>query len=386
MTVTFFSNFMNHHQLPFCKVMYELIGEGFKFISCKPISKERLNMGYTNLNDDYSFIIRLYDGEAAIKEVEKLTCNSDVVIFGASPIKYRKMRYETNKLTFFYTERLFKKGLYRRFLPIVRKHINTLFRDYYNENMYILCASAYAACDFDYIGIRGNAFNWGYFPEIIYNDIDELMKKKESDVVTILWVARFIKLKHPEAALDVARRLNKDKIKFRMQFIGDGPEMPNSKLLCHKYGVEDKVEFLGTMSPEEVRKYMIHANIFLFTSDYEEGWGAVVNEALNSGCAIVASHAVGSVPMMIKDGINGCIYKNGDINELYEKTKELIINSSKRNMLSKNAVNSTEEYWNPQTAAQRFLNLSQSILEKRKVEYDYGPCAKAKILRNNWYR
>ena len=34
---------------------------------------------------------------------------------------------------------------------------------------------------------------------------------------------------------------------------------------------------------------MEKADIFLFTSDRREGWGAVANEAMNSACALVVS-------------------------------------------------------------------------------------------------
>ncbi len=49
---------------------------------------------------------------------------------------------------------------------------------------------------------------------------------------------------------------------------------------------------LGAMSPDKVRAYMERADVFLFTSDFNEGWGAVLNESMNSGCAVVASHAM----------------------------------------------------------------------------------------------
>ena len=59
--------------------------------------------------------------------------------------------------------------------------------------------------------------------------------------------------------------------------------------------LEDCVEMPGAMKASEVRSYMEKADIYLFTSDFNEGWGAVLNESMNSGCAVVASHAIGSV-------------------------------------------------------------------------------------------
>jgi len=42
---------------------------------------------------------------------------------------------------------------------------------------------------------------------------------------------------------------------------------------------------------------------------------------MNSGCAVVAGHEIGSVPYLIKHRENGLIYRDDDFNDLYEKTK-----------------------------------------------------------------
>lgn len=55
----------------------------------------------------------------------------------------------------------------------------------------------------------------------------------------------------------------------------------------------------------KVREHMEDADIFLFTSDYNGGRGAVLNESMNSGCMVAASHAIGSVPFLLEDGKRG---------------------------------------------------------------------------------
>ena len=47
---------------------------------------------------------------------------------------------------------------------------------------------------------------------------------------------------------------------------------------------------------------MEKSHIHLFTSNHLEGWGAVVNEAMNSGCAVVANREAGAVPYLIEHG------------------------------------------------------------------------------------
>jgi glycosyltransferase involved in cell wall biosynthesis len=75
------------------------------------------------------------------------------------------------------------------------------------------------------------------------------------------------------------------------------------------------------MAPEAVRDHMEAADIFLFTSDFNEGWGAVLNESMNSACAVVASHAIGSVPFLLKDGENGFIQT---LLEMYAETVNVL--------------------------------------------------------------
>lgn len=46
MTITFYSNFLNHHQLYFCQELIEIIGEGnFHFVATMPIASEQTNYG-----------------------------------------------------------------------------------------------------------------------------------------------------------------------------------------------------------------------------------------------------------------------------------------------------------------------------------------------------
>jgi hypothetical protein len=127
MKITFFSNFLNHHQLPFCMEMYEYIGEDFKFVATEPVSKERINMGYHDMSTQYPFALNTYSSKKAYEEAVKLGNESDVVIIGSAPRAFIKNRIKKNKLTFYYMERVFKKGRYRvfnprNFLPMLIKH------------------------------------------------------------------------------------------------------------------------------------------------------------------------------------------------------------------------------------------------------------------------
>lgn len=131
--------------------------------------------------------------------------------------------------------------------------------------------------------------------------------------------------KHPDDAIKVAKLLKDSGYDFHLDMVGTG-EMENTlKSMADSMNLNDYVTFTGPVQSDKVRGFMERAGIFLFTSDRQEGWGAVLNESMNSGCAVVASHAIGSVPFLMKNKANGLIYPSGKIEKMFEKVKYLWI-------------------------------------------------------------
>ena len=375
-TLTFFSNFLMHHQTPFCEAMARLLGANFKFVATERIPKERLGMGYSDLSKSASYAVNSYESEENYKKALELGLNSDVVVIGDAPDEFIEERLKQNKLTFRYSERYFKEGRWRILDPRVFKARYKQDIRYKKKNLYMLCASAYTAPDCRFIGCYKNKmFKWGYFPTVKrYESIESVINAKTS--ASLIWAARFLDWKHPEAALTVAKRLKEDGYKFTLNMIGGGELENKIKERIAKYGLKGCVKLLGTMPPEKVREYMEKAEIFLFTSDKNEGWGAVLNESMNSGCAVVASSAIGSVPYLIKDGENGLIYKDGNVKDLYKKVKFLLDNAEYRKNLGKNAYDTLKTEWNAEIAAERLLGLIDSINCGKETPYKSGPCSR----------
>ena len=90
--------------------------------------------------------------------------------------------------------------------------------------------------------------------------------------------------------------------------IGTGDKLPEIQKSIEDNNLTDCINLLGTMTPAEVRAQMEKHSILVFTSDKNEGWGAVLNEAMNSGCAVIANDEIGSVPFLLKNSQNGLTY------------------------------------------------------------------------------
>ena len=136
-------------------------------------------------------------------------------------------------------------------------------------------------------------------------------------------------------------------------------------------------------SPEGVRKHMDKADIFVFGSNFYEGWGAVMNESMNSACAVVVSHAVGSAAYLVRSGENGYVYKFADVDELTEKIKKLVCDQALRESFGREAYKTVTELWTADVAAERFINLCRAISagEDYLSLYECGPCSP--VTKNN---
>lgn len=384
MKITFFSNFMSHHQEGLSNALFELTNGEYRFVACTPIAQQRIKLGFEDMNKKYDYIIRAYENGEQYELAKELALSSDVIIYGSGNKEFLDIRMTTHKLTFMYCERIFKKGIYRRFIPMTYKKIYNTYIKRKKEPLYILCASAYTSYDLSLCGFPAEkCFKWGYFPTAKKHNISELISLKNP--LEILWAGRFIDWKHPEVPVYLAENLKKDNISFHLTMLGDGIEMRHIKNLIIKKNLEDVITLEGSVPPDVVTKRMEKASIFLSTSDFQEGWGAVLNEAMSSGCACIASHAIGAAPYLIKDSQNGFMYKNANINDLCNKVKLLLNNHELCSSIGIEAYKTIENIWNDKNAANKLIELINNINSSQSFGLDSDVCSSAQILKNNWY-
>ncbi len=387
MTLTFFSNFLNHHQKPLCDYFYDALGEHFRFVSTIKIPQQFIKSGYDDLST-VPYNINSYQGTHSYKEALRLGLESDIVITGSAPEEFIKTRLAADKITFRYGERDFKKGNYQKFDPRVFRNLFLKHTRYRRKNLYMLCNSGYKANDMAWVfAYPKKIFKWGYFPATKHLDVDSLIdNKKGNKTLKLLYVSRLIAWKHPEMALELANRLNQHRYDFSLDIIGSGPLENKLKQMSADLNLKKTVNFLGNMANQEVVNKMRDANIFIFTSDRNEGWGAVANEAMGSACALVASHMIGAMPFLINNGVNGLIFKSKDNDDLFVKVQKLMEDRNLCEQLGRNAYTTITTSWSAKTASHNFLLFAQGLLDKQSIEILEGPCSAAHPTSKNWYK
>ncbi len=382
MTITFVSNYINHHQIPFSNALYEKLGEDYCFIQTMPMEEERLAMGWGVDNHTLPYVHCLYEEEY---ECRKKIVESDVVLFGWSEREdLVAERLRSGKASIRVSERLYREGQWKAISPKgllakYKEHIK-----YRNSNVCMLCAGAYTASDFHLIGAYPDKmFRWGYFPETRHYSEEAFALLKPQGALQLVWAGRFIPLKHPEYMIKLAACLQEKGYDFTLHMLGSGEMEAALKEQAEQTKAAGKIKFYGYQTPQQVRAVMEKCHIHLFTSNHLEGWGAVVNEGMNSGCVEVVNAQVGAAPFLIRHGVNGLVYPDNS----YEKMKELVLDLfdhwDERKQMGYAAYKTIIEEWNSEHAAEEFYRFAKELLRGNIVPAKSGPLSTAPVIAPN---
>lgn len=372
--LVFFANYLNIHQVHLMDELFALLGGGFRFVATLPRNSSELKGG-----DDYSsrcYCVLASESCRAKVIAKQMACEAEVCVFGACSQEYALARARGNPsgLSFEVGERWLKRGWVNAFSSsFLEWFVN--YRLYYRHRpFYKLCCSAFTASDDIQLGVyKGRHFKWGYFTGVTAYDAEKTI----TTGVSIMWCSRFLKWKHPELAIELAKKLKDNGYKVMIDMYGSGSELEASESLCRELSVQDVVSFKGSVPNDEIIQEMRRHDIFLFTSDKKEGWGAVLNEAMSNRCAVVASEAIGAAPFLIRDGRNGLLFKSRQVDSLYEKVIFLLNNPAVIQQVSEQAYQDMLHIWSPRKAAENLIQLINDLRNGQDTSILDGPCSKA---------
>ncbi len=391
MKIAFYSLVFNHHQSLVAKELYNTSGVEYTFIELKHLDGEATK-GASILIKDYPFVLQAWKNKRNHKKAMEIALTADVCVFaGAESLSYMTARLKLGLLTFEMSERWLKKGLLNLFSPNIFKcYTRYWINKWGNKPVYKLCCSAFASLDHHRLGMYNDkCFKWGYFTKV--EKCDTLLSN--SNITSLMWCSRFLKLKHPELPILMAKRLKEKGYHFVLDMYGSGLFYERSIALAKEHKVEDVVNFCGSVPNDEILDAMRKHEIFLFTSDQNEGWGAVANESMSNRCALVASDAIGSIPYLINNGLNGIMFKSANkktgftqsalkvdnlaLDSLTEKVEWLLTHPHERMKIAEQAYYTMRDVWSPENAARQFIALIKHLQVGKVPSFIDGPCSKA---------
>lgn len=138
----------------------------------------------------------------------------------------------------------------------------------------------------------------------VYNVVETPPFEPKEEVRNFIYVGRFIPCKNLESLVKAFEKF------------------PDCTLTMVGYGELDKklrsiapknVIFTGAVENAKLPGYYRKNDVFILPS-YSETWGVVVEEALNNGLPVIISENVGCRGDVVKDGINGIVFRFGSDN------------------------------------------------------------------------
>ena len=370
------------HQLPLMRLLIEALSpEECRYIYTEELEKGRKDLGWAEENASWL----VYEKDEPEKCREWLN-DCDVLISGIRDFDLFESRVSRGKRTIYSSERWFKPVLWKGFeIPGALKLLHPgylrmalrfrrLLRSKSSDSFSYYPISMNAARDAAFLcsGSRKVEFEripggkvtgkmtaawqeklrlWAYFVQASSIDYNIQKKRRANEkamivsgerILRLLWVGRMLALKNVDCIIEALRKALQKNEKISLTLVGDGPEKERLKALADGL----PVEFKPFVPINEIRSIMQSHDMYIFASNSFDGWGAVVNEAIEEGMTVVASRESGSGATILPES---CVFDCKESSAL----SKLILSYTELPVIS-------PEIWSAKAAADHLL---ESVLK-----------------------
>lgn len=144
------------------------------------------------------------------------------------------------------------------------------------------------------------------------------------DEKILIHLSNFRPVKRVRDAVEIFARVV-ERVPAHLLLIGDGPDRSVAEWLAHKKGIQERVHFLGKQ--DSVNELLPIADLMLMPSELES-FGLAALEAMACRVPSIAT-AVGGVPELIEDGVNGLLFHVGEIEAMADAAAELLLDPAR---------------------------------------------------------
>jgi len=139
-------------------------------------------------------------------------------------------------------------------------------------------------------------------------------------------VARLSEQKGIPTLIEAAVRLKQEKRAFRLSIIGDGELRASLEDAVRAHDLLGEVTFAGWKTPDEVRRAIEYAGVFVLPS-YAEGLPVSIMEAMSLARPVISTYVAG-IPELVIPGENGWLVPASDAGALAGAMAEAIDRST----------------------------------------------------------
>lgn len=218
--------------------------------------------------------------------------------------------------------------------------------------------------------------SYGVKPEkifITYNSPDTdrllsvhetLLKKGEAPVKAhrLIHVGRLVAWKRVDLLIRATAALKSKYPDIELLVVGEGPEADNLKRLARDLGIGSQVVFQGGVyDPYQLGALLMSSAVYVLA-----GMGGLsINEAMCFGRPVICSVCDGTEEHLVKEGINGMFFKEGDLADLQTKIDDLLSNDQVRTKMGERSLEIIREEINIHTVVQGYRKAFDHVLNNR---------------------
>jgi glycosyltransferase involved in cell wall biosynthesis len=151
--------------------------------------------------------------------------------------------------------------------------------------------------------------------------------RKRNDIVFVS-VSRISEEKGVEYSLRAFNEVVSIYPNLRYVIVGDGPLKDKMERLSLELGLGEKVSFVGSKSPREIRELLCESDVFVqhsveSSNGWVEGFGVTIAEASAMNLPVVVT-SCGGITDQVIDGVTGYIVPQRDVNAMADRMKRLV--------------------------------------------------------------
>ncbi len=148
----------------------------------------------------------------------------------------------------------------------------------------------------------------------------------EAGRLRLCYASLVMPYKGAHTLIDSLVALHRAGVDFTAEIAGDAPDpafLGKLRAVVRDNGLEAKVAFTGFLNRDGLKSLFARSNLLVFPSEFDEPFGISQVEAMAAGLVVLSS-GTGGAREIVRDGVDGLLFRAGDAGDLAEKLARIV--------------------------------------------------------------